>query len=593
MLNNYYLSMALFVSVFVMLFTAYISWKRRKIPIALKLSLVMLAASVYTFGYAHEVTLSDLEGIKVCLMVEYIGIPFIPPLWLLMTLEYTGYRFTGKWLYSILFVIPVLTLLLQYTNDWHQLFYKSISIDYSGYFPMVYLKKGPWYWVHIAYSYLSVIGSIILLIVKYLKESSLYRKQIIILVLGAFIPWLLNLFTLLHSSKAVLDLTPFGFLFTGILFHLAIYRLNFLKISPIAFEKIFKSMSEGVIVMDFNNQIINYNESAVTIIPELKTGIKEEGDSLNLFKNYPVISETLQQSQMVETKFRLQRKEVLKSYKLELTFIYNKKLLLGKILVITDITDFERNIENLTQASAQLTALNTLKDRLINVVAKDIKEPLDMLLNLSDILKSQDSNGNNNQLISEIQKYVNNIFLRVDNMLEYFQNKQTGIIYSPMEWKLSKLAQEAVKTIREKAENKNIGIHLTIEDDLMVYADRGMLDIVLRNLLSNAVKFTDRNGSISITAEKEEDFIIISIKDTGIGMESEKVQLLFQDVDASPSIGTEGEVGIGLGLLLCSQIIKRNYGDIWVDSTFGEGSNFFIAIPAAGERFGFKKNITR
>jgi signal transduction histidine kinase len=216
-----------------------------------------------------------------------------------------------------------------------------------------------------------------------------------------------------------------------------------------------------------------------------------------------------------------------------------------------------------------------------------------MLLNLSDILKKQEINGNNKLLISEIQKYVNNIFLRVDNMLEYFQNKQTGIIYSPMEWKLSKLLQEAVKTIHEKAENKNIGIYVTIEDELMIYADRGMLDIVLRNLLSNAVKFTDRNGSISITAEKENDFVIISVKDTGIGMESEKVQLLFQDVDSSPSIGTEGEVGIGLGLLLCSQIIKRNYGDIWVDSTFGEGSNFFIAIPAAGERFGFKKNITR
>jgi signal transduction histidine kinase len=585
--------MVLFASMLVMLFTAYTSWKRRNIPIALKLSLLMLAASFYTFGYAHEVTLSDLEGIKIWIMVEYIGIPFIPPLWLLMTLDYTGYRFKGKWLYGILFVIPVLTLLFNYTNDWHQLFYKSMSLDNSGYFLLVYLKKGPWYLVHIVYSYFLVIGSIILLIIKYLKESSLYRKEIIILILGAFIPWFLDILNLIRSSKAAPDLTPFGFAITGVLLNLAIYRLNLLKLSPIAFEKIFKSMSEGVIVMDSNNQIINYNESAVEIIPELKAGMKAEGDSRNLFKNYPVITETLKQDQTAETKFRLQRKEVLKSYKIKLTFIYKKKFLLGKILVLTDITDFERNMENLTQASAQLTALNILKDRIINVVAKDIREPLDMLLNLSDILKKQEINGNNKLLISEIQKYVNNIFLRVDNMLEYFQNKQTGIIYSPMEWKLSKLLQEAVKTIREKAENKNIGIYVTIEDELMIYADRGMIDIVLRNLLSNAVKFTDRNGSISITAEKENDFVIISVKDTGIGMESEKVQLLFQDVDSSPSIGTEGEVGIGLGLLLCSQIIKRNYGDIWVDSTFGEGSNFFIAIPAAGERFGFKKNITR
>ncbi len=282
----------------------------------------------------------------------------------------------------------------------------------------------------------------------------------------------------------------------------------------------------------------------------------------------------------------MHRNGILGVYTLKLTYIYNKDYMLGKILVLSDITACEKNMENLTAASAQLSALNTLKDRLISIVASDIRDPLDMLINLSDLLKNTEVDTNiKNELISEIQKHISSIYLRIDNMLEYFQNKQNSIIYSPMEWKLSSLVEEALKPILIKAENKSISVNCYIEDNISIYADKGMLDIVLKNLISNAVKFTHRYGSITVAAEKEDSFIIISVKDTGVGIEEEKVQMLFQDVEASPALGTEGEVGIGLGLLLCRHIIKRNYGDIWVDSTIGEGSNFFISIPASGENY--------
>lgn len=585
MLNNYYLSMILFFSMFLMFFIGYITWKRRKMPIALKLSMIMLATSLYTFGYAHEVMLSDTEGIKVCLMIEYLGIPFIPALWLTLVFDYTGLHFARKYVYGLLFIIPVITLILHYTNDWHHLFYKSIDLVYNADFPKVYLKKGPWYWVHIGYSYLAMAACVVLLFIKYLKEGSLYRKQIVVLSLGFCIPWGLNIIYTLNNRRPFLDLTPFGFIFSAVLLTWAIYRLNLLRFTPIAFEKIVRYMPDGVIILDYRDRIIHFNDSAGSIIPELKVINTEQENYETVFKNYPVIVETLRQNLTAETQFRIHKNDISGIYKLKLTFISNKKYIIGKILVLTDITACEKYMENLTAASAQLTALNTLKDRLISIVASDIREPLDMLINLSELLKSQEGDsGNNRKLIGEIQKQVNSIFLRVDNMLEYFQNKQTSIIYSPMEWKLSFLAGEAVKTIIGKAETKKITVSLDIADRLYVYADKGMIHIVLRNLLSNAVKFTNRNGSITITARQEGDFVILSVKDTGIGIDPQKVQVLFQDVEGSPCPGTEGEMGIGLGLLLCSQIIKRNYGDIWVDSTIGEGSNFFVSIPAAGKR---------
>ncbi|MGB8451820.1 MAG: histidine kinase N-terminal 7TM domain-containing protein [Anaerocolumna sp.] len=588
MLNNYYLSAALFFSVCIMLFIAYNSWIHRKIPTSLKISMIMLAASLYTIGYSHEVTLSDLLEIKACLRVEYLGIPFIPSLWLLLIIEYTGLHSVKKWFYGLLFIIPSITLMLHYTNDWHHLFYKDIYLDYSTGFPIVCLKKGIWYWVHITYSYLLLIYCTILLFIKFVKEGSLHRKQIIALGLGFFIPWVCNMIYLWNNKNIHIDLTPFGFVFSGILLTWAIHHYNLLRFTPVAYERIFESLSDGVIVLDFKNQIINFNESAVIIIPELSKITDNDYNFETVLQKYPIIKETLIHDVSGEIHFTITREGILKFYSLKLSLIYDKKCIVGKIIVLSDITVIEKSMENLTATSAQLAALNTLKDRLISIVVSDIREPLDMLINLSDIINKQEFNkGNNSLLIKEIQRHVKAIFLRVDNMLEYFQNKQFSIIYSPMEWKLSLLVEEAVKTIREKAEKKNIHITCDLEDNLSLFADKGMVDIVLRNLLTNAVKFTNRNGSIYISAQEENNFIIISVKDTGVGMKSEKIQLLFQDVECDPSIGTEGEMGIGLGLLLCRQIIKRNHGDIWVDSTFGEGSNFFISVPSSIERYIF------
>lgn len=584
--NNYYLSMALFLSVFNILFLAYITWKRRKMPRAFKLSVIMLATFFYTFGYAHEVSMTGIAGIKICLMIEYLGIPFIPALWLIFILDYTGSRFKSKYVYVLILIIPVLTLIVHYTNDLHHLFYKKIEFVYGRYFTMVYLWKGPWYWVHIVNSYFTIAACIVKLFMKYLKEGNLYRKQIVILVMGCGIPWILNILFLINNRKPFPDLTPFGFVISSALITWGIYRFHLLWFVPAAYEKIIQSMSEGVIVLDYQGQVVQFNMPAGIIIPELKMISMEKDNCEMVFKNYPVISEMLKHDLAVETRFRIHKYGKPGVYKLKLSLIQNKNYILGKILILTDITENENNVKNLTSASAQLTALNTLKDRLINIVSSDIKEPLVMLIDLSELLKGSGYDRCNNQLlVNELYKNIHNIYLRVDNMLECFQNKQTNNIYSPMEWKLSLLVEEAVQTIAGKAERKNISVIRDISESLVVFSDKGMFDIVLRNLLSNAVKFTYRNGSITLTAQKENNFVIISVKDTGVGMEEERIQMLFQDVECIPAAGTEGETGIGLGLLLSRMIIKRNYGDIWVDSTIGEGSNFFVSIPADGEWF--------
>lgn len=255
----------------------------------------------------------------------------------------------------------------------------------------------------------------------------------------------------------------------------------------------------------------------------------------------------------------------------------------GKLAVIYfDVTEIKIRQENLIAVNKELAAVNTLKDKLFAVFANDIHEPLAELVNLSELLIEEKKNYHDDsfEIIGEIQNHVRSTFIMVENLLEWFRSRSGGNVFDPRELDLSKLVQEVVQMKNIKAEAKNIRILYDVPAGITVYADREMLALVLRNLLSNAIKFTAGNGSIIINAEMDKEMAVVSVKDTGVGIQPERVQLIFQDAKDNTTIGTEGESGLGLGLFISKQFIQRIGGDIWVDSIPGEGSNFFITIPA-------------
>ena len=111
--------------------------------------------------------------------------------------------------------------------------------------------------------------------------------------------------------------------------------------------------------------------------------------------------------------------------------------------------------------------------------------------------------------------------------------------------------------------------------------DRNMLEIVARNLFSNAIKFTDKGGSIRIKAKEADGIIIISVSDSGIGIEKSRIEKIFSYSEGYSTLGTNEEKGTGLGLMICKQLIEKNNGRIWVESNEGIGSSFYFTIPAS------------
>lgn len=249
------------------------------------------------------------------------------------------------------------------------------------------------------------------------------------------------------------------------------------------------------------------------------------------------------------------------------------------VYFILDITDNIKN-QQLVSAAEHLKELNALKDKLFTVFTHDIRNPMATMVSLIDLLEQDNELYNKDfmEILSEVKKQVNYTYSIIENLLEWLNGQRDGLVFKPSVWNLSDIVKETMGLYLISAGVKSIDISYRFDKKIKVYADKEMLELVLRNLLSNAIKFTNQGGSILVEAYETEKKTVISVKDTGIGMEEEKVQNLFQEGHASSTLGTAGEKGIGLGLLICKEFIMKEGGEIWAESKPGKGSTFYISL---------------
>ncbi|HXF60592.1 MAG TPA: histidine kinase N-terminal 7TM domain-containing protein, partial [Caldilineaceae bacterium] len=239
-------------------------WSRRPASGASLLAWMMLAVTIWAGAYGLELASLDLAAMRFWVRVEYLGIPIVPVLWLLFALQYSGHdRWLARPVVLLLFVVPLCTLLLNYTNKWHHLYYTSVSVDYSGPFPVLALQKGPWYWVNAAYAYLCLLAGSTLLLRHVLYSPNLYRRQAWTLVFAALAPVAGNvLYQIGVTPVPYLDLTPFVFLVTGIATAWSLYRLRLLDVMPVARGSLIQSLREGIVVLNSQGRIVDLNPAA-------------------------------------------------------------------------------------------------------------------------------------------------------------------------------------------------------------------------------------------------------------------------------------------------------------------------------------------
>ena len=234
----------------------------------------------------------------------------------------------------------------------------------------------------------------------------------------------------------------------------------------------------------------------------------------------------------------------------------------------------------------QLEELNATKDKFFSVIGHDLRGPFTVLLGFSEIFADPERELTREQqqrFGSMINQSARNAHNLLENLLTWAGMERGTMEFRPQPINLATSAHETVDLLRNMARVKNITLTHALDEQLIVIADRNMLDTILRNLLSNAIKFTLDGGAVTLSAHVQEQeanpMVLISVSDNGIGMPDEVREHVMSAGSPLSTEGTSGETGTGLGLLLCREFVARSGGEIQVESVEGEGTKFSFTLP--------------
>lgn len=241
-----------------------------------------------------------------------------------------------------------------------------------------------------------------------------------------------------------------------------------------------------------------------------------------------------------------------------------------------------RDITKQVEMENELRKLNADKDQFIRILGHDLRSPFNSLINLSEILL-EDLHEYDLQQIEELVKIINQSSLKTYELLEQillWARSQSGKLELNIEqFDFQQESTNVVRTIENMAVEKGIHIDIIETGKVCLLADLNIFRTVLRNLISNAIKFTHQNGQIIISAEKQEQSLLIAVSDNGIGMDEKVLAKLWEIHNDYTSKGTSGETGTGFGLKLCKELVEKHGGKIWAESVPGKGSKFKFNLP--------------
>ena len=265
--------------------------------------------------------------------------------------------------------------------------------------------------------------------------------------------------------------------------------------------------------------------------------------------------------------------------------------------IINDITEETRAIRENKERARQLKKLNVMlddrnselqkaidtKNKFISIIAHDLRNPLNAINGLSELLTRR-LNPEMDQRAVDMAKVLHQsakgAYELLDNLLVWARTQQNTIQFNPETLNVHATAAETLNEIKVQAERKRIMLINNTEASDTVWADKLMLQTIIRNIVSNAIKFTNEGGLIVLSSSQTADNTEITIEDNGVGMTQETIKKILGTIELNSTKGTSGETGTGMGLIISKEFIQRHKGTLNIESTLGKGSSFIINLPS-------------
>lgn len=526
----------------------------------------------------------------------YIGNVLLPLGFLFMGLIFANTKIKFKNRYLVLVLIQIISLIVLWTNDYHHLFYKQYSIYPTEAVVGVYGN------VYNIYSILLFTVGIVYLLVYSIKNSGFFSKQAILMILGATVPIGVNFLTSFKIINTTIYITPISFTISILIFTLAIFKFKFLRVTPVALQKIVDRISDSYIVINEDNVITDFNKTLLTTLK-----IKDENvRNKNIFQfmsKYKIDIEKIQKA-LIKVKnfneterFEIKIEKANKYFTVEINTIRQKEQFLGVLILFKDITQHKEDMETIRRNQDILVERERLASlgQMIGGIAHNLKTPIMSVSGategLNELIREYDLSIDNPQVNSEdhheIVKDMDEWIKKIRNYIEYMSDIITAVKGQAVnfvdeeqeDFTVAELVKHVTILMRHELKNAIIYLNSQINcnDNIEIKGNINSLVQVINNIISNAIQAykgePDKNIDMIISTEGNN--IVITIRDYGPGLPEEVQEKLFKEM-----VTTKGKNGTGLGLYMSYSNIRAHFsGDITVKTKAGKGTEFNIIIP--------------
>lgn len=530
----------------------------------------------------------------------YIGTCFLPVAIFFTGLIFAKTKITFKKKYLLFFIVPALSLIVLWTNDYHHLFYKIYSYLYLS-----DCKVGPYMIIHNIYSYTLLFLGVIQMVNVASKNSGFFSKQTLLIVVGISVPLITNILGTLKIISMTVYITPISFAFTMLFFALSIFKFKFLGVAPVALQTIVNRISDSYLVLNENLLITDFNSTFLKTFNLSASDIREENilEFLSTHKQYDMNLPKLENSlnrvkHSSETiVFEQHFKKINKYFTVEINNILVKGNSLGILMLFKDITQHKLDMQALKDNQDILIERERLASlgQLIGGIAHNLKSPIMSISGategLTDLIKEyEESIVDKDVTIDDHLAIANDMrdwISKIKSYLEYMSDIITAVkgqavalsentVDSFTVEELTKRVDILMKHELKKA-LITLNLDLKVPTSLMIHGNINGLVQVINNMISNAIQaYKGKEGqTIDLIITQEKNDVIVSVRDYAGGLPKEVQEKLFKEM-----ITTKGKDGTGIGLFMSYSNIRAHFnGDITYSTEEGKGTIFNIILP--------------
>ena len=561
----------------------------------------LLCVFIICVGVILQAILSKLCNIPAINFENYIyiGTCFLPVCILFTGKIFSNPNYKLKRIDLFTLIIPITSLIILWTNNFHHLFYKVYSTNISK---CVY---GNWLIIHNIYSYTLLLIGIIYIIKASGKTSGFFSKQSLLIIAGMSIPIVVNVLGTFKIIPMSVFITPISFAFAMVFFALAIFKFKFLGIAPIALRTVVNRMSDSYIILNENYVVTDFNNTFLNTFKLKDENIRDKNiiKFLEHHQDYGVnIAEFKQYLNSVKGRTETVSFEqgILpfnKFFTVEINNIMDKNNFLGILILFKDITQHKQDIQTIQNNQDMLMEKERLASlgQLIGGISHNLKTPIMSISGaaegLTDLINEYDAsigdpevtNDDHHAIANDMREWITKIHSYTAYMSDIITAVKGQAVNLSENENNAFTVDELFKRVNilMKHEISNASLTLTLDvqvpSSTTLVGDINSLVQVINNLITNAIQsYNGRKGEeIKVLAQKLDNNLIISVIDHGCGMTKEVQDKLFNTM-----ITTKGKNGTGLGMFMSYSTIKGHFnGDITFETEVNKGTTFNVILP--------------